>query len=135
MENSDDEIVCSFCNSPIKAEDEVCEKCGSDLMEYDEKSNASNKYSTLKFFSRICNILVIVFLILTLISFYFEWFLIINEILSSAGILLLIISKILGSISIIILLIVDRVIKVMIDLESNSRVQTRLLYKLIKGGK
>jgi len=131
MENPDQELVCLSCGATIKDEDDVCYKCGSDLMEYDEKTIANNKYPSLKNLSSVCKFLVFIVFISALASVYFGWDLLSDDNLQSVGIFLIVYSFTKAILSIIILLAVSEGILLMIDMENNSRVHSRLLYTLI----
>lgn len=132
MENSDDELICSVCDSPTKDEDDVCYKCGSDLSEFEDNSLANNKYPSLKKISNICKFLAILVFAAALVSVYFGGSLLSDDNLKSVGIFLIVYSLIIGILSIIILLAISEGIIWMIDIENNSRVHSRLLYKLVK---
>lgn len=132
MENSDDELVCSICDSPIKEEDEICSKCGSDLSEFIEGTLASDKYPSLKNLSKVYKVLAFIVFIAALVSLYYGWTLLSDDNLKSVGIFLIVYSFLIAVLSIIILLAISEGIIWMIDMENNSRVHTRLLYKLLK---
>jgi len=133
MENSDEELVCSVCDSPIKDEDDVCSKCGSDLSEYGVDTLANNKYPSLKNLSTVYKVLAFIVFIAALVSVYYGWTLLSDDKLKSLGIFLIIYSFIIAILSIIILLAISEGIIWMIDMENNSRVHSRLLYKIVKG--
>lgn len=133
MENSEDELICSECNSPVEDEDEICSKCGSDLSEYDDSTLASNKYPSLKNLSTVYKFLALIIFVSTLVSVFYGWNLLSNDNLKSVGIFLIVYSIVTAILSIIILLAISEGIIWMIDMENNSRVHSRLLYKLVKG--
>lgn len=132
MEKSDEELVCSICDSPIKEEDEICYKCGSDLSEFEDDTLANNKYPSLKSLSSICNLLSFLIIIGSIASIYYGITMLGIDTTKAIGIFIIVYSIIIGILSVVVLRAISEGIIWMIDVENNSRVQTRLLYKLIK---
>lgn len=132
MENSDNELVCSICDSPIKEEDEICSKCGSDFSDFEDDTLANNKYPSLKNLSRICNLLSFLIVIGPIVSIYYGITMLENDTTKVVGIFIIVYSIIIGILSVGILRAISEGIIWMIDIENNSRVHSRLLYKFIK---
>ncbi len=141
MENEPEELVCSICNATVLKDTEVCESCGSDLVEFETSSPAANKYSKLKIISNSFRILGFVYGALTLIGVVLiisKWsssYNLSGESTSEINISNLIAGVgtplVIGAVIITILFALSEGINILIDMESNSRVRNRILQKLL----
>lgn len=119
----EEELFCSVCNRVVKQEDEICPHCGSDLIEFEDESPSEKKYKVLMRIRESIKIFISVLgasLVIGLLYGIFR---------KDMDIIMFTIVPI---IDIGMLLIFFELIKVFIDLEQNSRTQTRLLNKLLK---
>jgi hypothetical protein len=121
MEN--EELFCSVCNRVVKQDDEICPHCGSDLIEFDDETPSERKYNVLMRIRESIKIFMAVLGAILVIGLLYGIFLKDMEI---------IMYTVVPIIDIGMLLIFFELIKVFIDLEQNSRTQTRLLNKLLK---
>lgn len=117
------ELYCYLCNRAVAQEDEICPSCGTDLLEFEDETPSEKKYAVLmriresaKIFTAVTGTCLVVALL---------YFIFLKDID-------LIIYTIIPIINIGVLLIFFELIKVLVDLEQNSRAQTRLLNKLVK---
>ena len=117
------ELFCSVCNRVVKQDDEICSHCGSDLIEFEEETPSERKYNFLMRIRESIKILMALLGIALVIALLYGLYL---------KDLDLILYTIIPIIDIGMLLIFFELIKVFIDLEQNSRTQTRLLNKLLK---
>lgn len=119
----EEELFCSVCNRVVKQDDEICPHCGSDLIEFEEETPSERKYNFLMRIRESIKILMALLGIALVIALLYGLYL---------KDLDLILYTIIPIIDIGMLLIFFELIKVFIDLEQNSRTQTRLLNKLLK---
>jgi hypothetical protein len=119
----DEELFCSVCNRVAKQDDEICPHCGSDLIEFDDETPSERKYKVLMRIRESIKIFMAVLGAALVIGLLYGIF------LKDMGIIMYTIVPI---IDVGMLLIFFELIKVFIDLEQNSRTQTRLLNKLLK---
>jgi hypothetical protein len=119
----EEELFCSVCNRVVKQEDEICPHCGSDLIEFDDETPSERKYNALMRIRESIKIFMAVLGAVLVIGLLYGIFLKDMDI---------IMYTIIPIIDIGMLLIFFELIKVFIDLEQNSRTQTRLLYRILK---
>jgi hypothetical protein len=119
----DEELFCSVCNRVVKQDDEICPHCGSDLIEFDDVTPSERKYNVLMRIRESIKIFMAILGAVLVIGLLYGIFLKDMQI---------IMYTIVPIIDIGMLLIFFELIKVFIDLEQNSRTQTRLLNKLLK---
>lgn len=119
----EEELFCSVCNRVVKQDDEICPHCGSDLIEFEEETPSERKYNFLMRIRESIKILMALLGVALVIALLYGLYL---------KDLDLILYTIIPIIDIGMLLIFFELIKVFIDLEQNSRTQTRLLNKLLK---
>ena len=119
----EEELFCSVCNRVVKQEDEICPHCGSDLIEFDDETPSERKYNALMRIRESIKIFMAVLGAVLVIGLLYGIFLKDMDI---------IMYTIIPIIDIGMLLIFFELIKVFIDLEQNSRTQTRLLNKILK---
>lgn len=140
MENEPEELVCSICNATVLKDTEVCESCGSDLVEFETSSPAANKYSKLKIISNSFRILGFVYGALTLIGVVLiisKWSSSYNSYgettsgISFSNLIAVGTPLVIGAVIVAILFALSEGINILIDMESNSRVRNRILQKLL----
>jgi hypothetical protein len=119
----EEELFCSVCNRAVDQADEICPSCGSDLIEFEDETPSEKKYKMLMRIRESIKTLMSVLGAALVIGLLYGIFLKDMEI---------IIYTIIPIINVGMLLIFFELIKVLIDLEQNSRTQTRLLNKLLK---
>ncbi len=119
----EEELFCSVCNRVVKQEDEICPHCGSDLIEFEDETPSERKYKVLMRIRESLKIIIAVLGTSLLIGLLYGIF------LKDMGVIML---TIIPLINVGMLLIFFELIKVAIDIEQNSRTQTRLLNKLLK---
>jgi hypothetical protein len=119
----EEELFCSVCIRVVKQDDEICPHCGSDLIEFDDETPSERKYNVLMRIRESIKIFMAVLGAVLVIGLLYGIFLKDMDI---------IMYTIIPIIDIGMLLIFFELIKVFIDLEQNSRTQTRLLYRILK---
>jgi hypothetical protein len=118
-----EELFCSVCNLTVVQEDEICPHCGSDLVEFEDQTPSERKYSALMRIRESLKIIIAVLGTTMLVGLLYGIFLKDMDI---------IMYTIIPLIDLGMLLIFFELIKVIVDIEQNTRTQTRLLNKLLK---
>ena len=118
-----EELFCAVCNLAVSKEEEICPHCGTDLMEFEDKTPSERKYSTLMRIRDSVKIIIALIGTASLIGLLYGIFQI------DMDIIMYTISPIL---EVAMLLIFFELIKIFVDLEQNTRTQVRLLNKLLK---
>lgn len=118
-----EELFCSVCNGKVTQEEDICPNCGSDLVEFEDESPTERKYGALMRVRESVKIIVALLGTALLIGLLYGIFLKDMEVIMLTLIPLLNVGM---------LLIFFELIKVITDIEQNTRTQTRVLNKLLK---
>lgn len=117
-----EELFCSVCTIAVGPDDEICQHCGSELIEYENLSPSERKYKTLMRIKEGIRIFVSLLGTLLMVGLLYGIY------IKSWDVIMLTIIPI---VNIAVLLIFFELINVFVDLEQNSRTQVRLLNKLL----